>query len=277
MYTRTFNAHLKRAFTTPMLYICIALYAAMLLGTTFSERIARYCAVDLLTEAYRDFYRVLATVFPALAYAVTYVDDFDNKLIHHWTVRSGVRSYAVSYYLVSVLAGFIVSFAGSVLFLGIMLLRGFPLDRNVVSNIQQPGFYLYGMWYFRGQMVPYLLAGLSEYALGGAAMAGFAAVCSVLMHRKLSAVVVPMSYFYLSGILMTLEDYIPALDKLMGSGLRWVWSCSHIVGVVGFDHLMSRAELPLPALLYKFLYISAFVIVFGTITVWRIERSAEDA
>ena len=275
MHTRTFTAHLKRAFTTPMLYVCIVLYAAMLLGTTLGDRTGSDCAVDLLNSAQYDFYMVLATVFPALAYAVTYVDDFDNKLLHHWTMRSGLRSYAVSYYLVSVLAGFIVSFAGSALFLGIMQLRGFPLDRNAVSNIQQTGFYQYSLWYFRGQMVPYVVAGLSEYALGCVAMAGFAAACSTLMHRKLSAVVVPVIYFQFISILHKLKQYIPPLDKLLRSNVGQMIQSNQLVSQSHFAN--SLAEVPLHTFLYKFLMVAAYAIVFGTITVWSIERSAENA
>ncbi len=275
MHTRTFTAHLKRALTTPMLYVCIVLYAVMLLGTTFGNLADSDCIADLLTTAQSEFYMVLATVFPALAYAVTYVDDFDNKLLHHWTVRSGVRSYAVSYYLVSILAGFIVSFAGSALFIGIMQLRGFSLDRNVVSNISQTGFYTYSLWYFRGQMVPYVTAALSEYALGCAAMAGFAAACGAMMHRKLSSVVVPMIYFYIIRIIYKLDDYIPPLKKLLQTGVGKMLQDYQLVCQSHFAG--SIVELPLHTLLYKFLFVAAYAIIFGTITVWCIERSAENA
>ncbi len=275
MHLRSFTAHLKRALTTPMLYICILLYAVMLLGTTLSDRVASDCAIDLLELAQRDFYMILATIFPALAYAVTYVDDFDNKLLHHWTMRSGVRSYAVSYYLTSILTGFIVGFVGSALFIGIMLLRGFPLDRNVTTNIYQTGFWMYGQWYFRGQMVPYIVAGLSEYALGCAAMAGFSSACSAIMHRKLSAVVVPVIYFELISMLYKINDYVPPIDKLLRSEPGQMLNTYHLTNESSF--VSTLAEAPLHNLLYKILFVAGYVIVFGTITVWCIERSAENA
>ena len=274
MHIRTFTAHLKRAFTTPMLYICILLYAAMLLGTTFGRSVSA-TTLGILVRLHNDFCRVISTIIPALAYAITYVDDYDNKLMHHWTVRSGVRSYAVSYYAVSVLAGFVVSFAAISLFIGIMTLRGYPLDRDVVSNVFRTEIEEYEPWYLSGHLLGYTAAGIAEYALGCGAMAGFAAACSALLHRRVPAVVVPVLYFYVNDILRALQKYITPLQKVLTSPLGRItdwW------GLVDRDMYVSPI-IPLPwhNLGFKFLLFLLYVILFGGITVCCIERSAENA
>lgn len=274
MHIRSFSAHLKRAFTSPMPYICMILYTVLLLGYT-NDSPTQDTVMTQLQQAHRAFSMILCTAFPALAYAITYIDDHNNKFLHHLTMRTGVRSYALSYYTVSVLSGFAVSFAGIALYLTIGALRGGEFNHHIVTNVFQTDFYMYSQWYLDGLMVRYLAASIMEYALGAGAMAGFAAACTTLFRRRVSAVMIPSLYFFVNTILYRLSKHIPVLEKLLDTRIGRILNINELIGPA--DLVNAAADLPLQHFLFKLLLFGLYAVLFGIITVWMIERSAENA
>ena len=144
-----------------------------------------------------------------------------------------------------------------------------------LASTQDPEFGFYGAWYHRKQLLAYVCAALSEYALGCAAMAGFAAACSAVLRRKISSMVIPVLYFYGDQVLRKLAGYIPQLEKLLSTELIRKMNLFQLVNVSVL--VRDIAPLPMYNLLFKILTFALFAIAFGTITVWSIERSAENA
>ena len=200
MKNRTFAAHLYRLFRSPSLYICIVSYVLLLIVPMLRPNYLNNIVMSGLYRAQvSDFYFVLSAVIPALAYAVTYVDDYDTRMLYPWAVRSGARQYAVSYYLTALMGGFLVGFLGNAIYIGIHLLLGMELDAEIGWN-HTAMYYQYDVIYDEGHIALYVFIILMEYALGAAAMAGISAMCSSLFHQRFATLAIPVVYFFMTDV-----------------------------------------------------------------------------
>ncbi len=263
MKNHTLRAHLYRAFTTPALYISTGLYALLLLLDTLGESHHGTAMNGLLISQYSQFYMVLSTILPASAYALTYVDDYDTRLLYPWVVRTDTNAYARSYYIASVLSGFLVSFFGCLIFIAIRLLLGDPLEHSDSSYIV---FTVYRSVYNEKWMIGYMLLNVLRFALGAAAMSGIAAACSSLFHLRFFTLLVPVFYFFGFRVYYTIRSLLnyvlpkPFLldpEKLIGH----------------FDY----AQDPLQNVLWRLAAVGLHLVVFGILTTRAIKRSVDNA
>ncbi len=263
MKNHTLRAHLYRAFTTPALYISTGLYALLLLLSTLGDS-GHYTVMNGLKIAQHNvFYMVLSTVLPAFAYALTYVDDYDTRLLYPWVVRTGTNAYARSYYITSVLSGFLVSFFGCLIFISIRLLLGDPLEHSESGHI---AFNVYRSIYNERWMVGYMLLNVLRYALGAAAMSGIAAACSSLFHLRFFTLLVPVFYFFVYSAYRTLWNF---LDRILPE--PFLLDPEKLIG----NHNYARD--PLQNALWRLVAVGLHLVVFGILTTQAIKRSVENA
>jgi hypothetical protein len=259
----TLRAHLYRAFTTPALYISTGLYALLLLLDTLGNSAYGTAMNRLLMSQCSQFYMVLSTVLPASAYALTYVDAYDTRLLYPWVVRTGTNAYARSYYIASVLSGFLVSFFGCLIFISIRLLLGDPLEYSESSHIV---FIVYRSVYNEKWMVGYMLLNVLRYALGAAAMSGIAAACSSLFHLRFFTLLVPVFYFF------GFRAYC-SVRKL----LNFVLPKPFLLDPNSLIGHMDYAQDPLQNALWRLVAVGLHLVVFGILTTQAIKRSVENA
>ncbi len=265
MKNRTFAAHLYRLFCSPPLYICIVSYVLLLIVPMLRPNYLNDSVMSSLLRAQTSaFYFVLSAVIPALAYAVTYVDDYDTRMLYPWAVRSGAKPYAVSYYLTALLGGFLVGFLGNAIYIGIHLLLGMKLDADIGWN-HTATYSQYDAIYDEGQIALYVFIILLEYALGAAAMAGISAMCSSLFHQRFATLAIPVFYFFMTEVYAKLA-YV------------FGWINLHKLLIPGYLAQTSfYVKDPSLNILYKLLTVALHIIVCGYITVRHIERSVDNA
>lgn len=257
MSPRIFRAHLRRLFLSPNLYIAMVVYAVLLLLPCLTvSSIGGNSSMSMLNYTQSTtpgFVYFNATIIPALAYAVTYISDYETRLLYVWCIRGGTERYAVSYYLTALAGGFLTSFCGSLLFIGINLLRDVPVFGGFYGGFAVRN---YETMYLSGQHTGLVLAVLTEYALGASALSGAAAAFSAIFHRKAAGLGVPIVFFFVFNMYKTALH--PLLDPI---ALTWTVDYS----------------LPYPHWVCKGLAFLVYAITFGLITVMQIKRSVENA
>ncbi len=259
MKNRTFQAHIRRIFTMPMFYICIVLYFLLLMLPSLNPPTENsFMSSDLDSLWYyaqmvsTGMPYIAATVVPALAYAVTYMDDYDTRLLYVWAMRSGTERYAVSYFIATLAAGFLVAFGGNLLFLAVNDLRGFPFVYTASGQVRRT---VYSAWYNNGYPVLYVLAHTTEYALGASTMAGLAAAIGCTFNKRVAMLGLPAMYYFC-------YDLLP-LPKLFDP--------YDLCGISEW------AETPLANMGQKLMVCAVYWVVCGFVTVRAIGRSVENA
>lgn len=252
MKNNTFSVHLRRAFSSPRLYISILLYALAL--QIPSMKVTMFRSVFGLYEAAQidslGFAFILSCVIPALPYALTYVDDYNTRMLYNWSVRSGMVYYAVSYYVITLVTAYATSFLGSLVFLGINSFRDLPfLDSGT-------GFgFAYADLYNSGHKVLYVLAIISEHSLGTCAMAGITTASASIFHHKFASVSVTVLFYLTSAIFLLGNILDPA----------------HLI------HVASYTSSSWDNLATKLFITSVYCIACGLITTAQIKRSVQNA
>ena len=264
MKMHSLRTHLVRAFSAPTLYLCSVVYALLLTISSLGRNSVMQISNGLQFGHIVGFNMILSAVLPALAYAVTYVDDYTTRLLYVWVVRTGARRYAISYYTAALIAGFCVSLMGNCLYIIIMLLRGCPFESG--STVGSITFHTYESWYLNGWTALYIITVLMEYALGAAAMSGIAAVCSSLFHQRFSALCIPVMCFFLFDILSMVVTVFPELG----------WSIHPMLNPNQLTQVSSYFDTPVLNLIYKMLTAAVYFVVCGGITAYTIERSVEN-
>ena len=257
MKNRTFQAHIRRIFTQPVFYICILLYFLLLMLPSLNPPTENSMMSSDLNSLW--YYAqtvstgmpyIAATVVPALAYAVTYMDDYDTRLLYVWAMRSGTESYAVSYFVATLAAGFLVAFGGNLLFLAVNDLRGFPFaDGHIFDQTA------YCRWYNEGHPVMYVLAHITEYALGASAMAGMAAAIGCTFNKRVTMLGLPAIYYFCYDLLQLPKLFDPY----------------DLCGISDY------AETPLANMGQKLVICAVYWIICGFVTKRSIGRSVEHA
>jgi hypothetical protein len=251
MKSKIFRTHLRRMITSRGLYFSIVVYCLLMMLTSMNvDRMLtgrNSMALLIYSIDMSGFGMFLTTAVPAMAYVLTYIDDYDTRLLYVWCVRAGTERYAVSYYLTAVLGGFCTSILGMALFTAINYLRGVPLITDFPGTISYEALY----YESRGLYVAVILL---EYALGCAAMAGVAAACSSITHRKMVALIIPMLFKYIF-------DIFPVHPLLSPLQLTRV----------------SNYAVPMPTFVSKLLAFFVYTVISGLITVTQIRRSVNNA
>ena len=99
MSPRIFRAHLRRLFLSPNLYIAMVVYAVLLLPCLTVSSIGGNSSMSMLNYTQSTtpgFVYFNATIIPALAYAVTYIGDYETRLLYVWCIRGGTERSGVS-------------------------------------------------------------------------------------------------------------------------------------------------------------------------------------
>lgn len=145
-------------------------------------------------------------VLPVLPYGSAVSDDLNGQSLALWTVRGGLRRYALSKLLVCAAAGFLLYCVGSLLVMGLLRLI-YPLAQPGNS-----GGTSYGDLLDSGRTALYTVVTLLHYGLTGALYAGMGMLVSVFVPNRYAVCASPVVlYFFLNR---TVGSVVPALGQL---------------------------------------------------------------
>ena len=243
-----FRTLLRRAFSSPLLYVSILLVPVMLWIPMANTSLLRHPASEIIDIALTGngcIYLYALCILPAIPFVMSYVDDSDTNMLSYWAIRAGSRSYAVAYVGVVMLTGFLTVFVGISLFLAVLVCCGHPLG----GNNSPP----YGALYAAGHTYLYNLCLLLTWSTGGMSMAAIAAAAAACFRHKVGAVVTPIS---VQALLYLFMDYTNPFD----------------VHSLLFGNRVSLGTSPLVQLAGQFFFSLVYCGIAGCIAVWSIKR-----
>ena len=191
---RTFQMDLKRCILQKRFWFCVVLVFATILLT--SGYLFEFGEVDVLMlcclgMAESSCFLVITGVLPAFAYAGSYSSDHRQKAVRYYSSRSGIWQYAISKYVIALLAGMLVFGLG-------IVLTALVFSAMVPFYAERYGA---GDGYFilveNGHPVGYFVLFVLHYMLSAACFAGTAFFVSVLVPEPFTAYTLPMIVFFL--------------------------------------------------------------------------------
>ncbi len=189
MKNRVFIAHLRRAWTSPQVYLCMVIYWLGLQLTGGQEQYTP-AVMDLLYRAHfqiMGFMFMVICVVPLLAYTATFTTDYRTRMLHFWCVRGGCAHYAVAYYITALLSAFAVSVGGNLLYIVVNLLRGLPLTSGSAAFGNA-----YPEVFATGNMFLYIAVIVADFGLGAVVCAALAAAAGSVFRRRFAVYGVPL-------------------------------------------------------------------------------------
>ncbi len=243
-----FRTMLRRAFSSPLLYVSILLVPVLLWIPMANTSILRQPASEIVHIALIGngaLYLYVLCMLPAVPFVMNYVDDSDTNMLYYWTIRGGTSGYAMAYVGVVMLTGFLTVFVGISLFLATLVVYGYPLGGNNSGT--------YGALYAAGHTYLYNLCLLLTWSTGGMSMAVIAAAAATCFRHKVGAVDTPLCVHTLLHLFM---DYTNPFD---GDSLL-------------FGGRVSLGTSPLVQLAGQFFFSLVYCGIAGWIAVWNIKR-----
>lgn len=186
-------------------------------------------------------------IAPILSYGMSYAVDVENKTPPFWLIRTGVRAYATSRFIVSVVMGFLSVGISIILFTWLSSLF-FPVFNQVISADS------YALLLENNQPYLYIIVVAVHYALSGALFAGCAIMISTYIPDKFSVIVIPVVVYFVL-IRVTFVSSIPEYLKV-----------STLV-----DGIYPNVD-PLAAFLYKLISVMVILFILLFMTIKKINR-----
>ena len=145
-------------------------------------------------------------VLPVLPYGSAVSDDLNGQSLSLWTVRGGLRRYAISKLLCCAAAGFLLYCVGSLLVIGLGRLF-YPLAQPGSS-----GGTSYGDLLDSGRTALYTAVTLLHYGLTGALYAGTGMLVSVFVPNRCAVCASPVVLFFFANRIV--GSVVPALAQV---------------------------------------------------------------
>ena len=252
MSHRIFYTLWRRLWTSPGIYIAVILAALTMFSLKFG---AQPLYPDIASQLNGSFagnsgvFTFVLCILPAFPFAMVYTQDENSGMLWNWSIRAGIRGYARAYYLITVLSGFLVIVIGGVLFILLMVLSGSPF------LIDGTGKYLdFGIFLIEENPVLFVVFQLVNGAMGGAIIAGLAAMIGAFIPNRFVVYAAPLVIYMLAV-------------RLLGSH-----SLPYYLNVTNLLQGAFNAPTPFGALGIKLAYLVILGGTFGLLTLWKIER-----
>lgn len=248
-----------RLWASPRIYIallCIVLATAPIRASVQELLVNNILGLYNQVRSGAGLFTFAVCILPAFSFSSVYAEDETNGVIPQWSIRCGIRRYAIAFYGISLLAGFLTVLLGFWCMFGFLTVCGVPLVGEVPT-----GNGPYKIFVERGQPLLYLLLSTIDSAIGGAVMAGLGALVGTYTRNRLAAAASPLMLYML---MVRLNAGFPR------SG---IWRYLRI------SELVETATAPDPAtgMLVKLLYLIILGGLFGVLTVRKIERRQQNA
>lgn len=189
-------------------------------------------------------------IAPILPYGMSFASDMEDKAAHFWIIRSGVKNYAISKFLSSVIAGFLSVSISIVVFTWIMS-SFFPLFIQLSTGNSYATLLEYN------KPIMYIFAIAAHYSLSAVLFAGGAIAVSAFIPNKFTVIAAPIVIYF---VLMRLTDLASIPIFLKASFL-----VQGIYPDVG----------PLTAFLYKLLPVVGILGILLMLTIKQIKKRIE--
>ena len=249
MKNHIFLAHLRRAWRSPQIYLCMVMYW-LGLQLTGGQQSYTPAVLDMLYQAHfqiMGFMFMVIFVVPLMAYTTTFTTDYRTRMLNFWCIRGGSKCYAVSYYITTLLSAFGVSAGGNLLYILVNLLRGQPLTYGSAAMGSA-----YPEVFATGNMVLYVGVIVADIGLGAVVCAAIAAAAGSIFRRRFAVYGVP-----LLAVRSALMLHLPAMLDLE--------ELTDAISKIGRGDMQNFG--------YKLAGVLFYAIVCGFITVRCIERS----
>lgn len=244
-FLRLARMQCRRAVISPAFVVTALICAAVLVLNSVGAFDGTTSVTYLYMYAMLDINVFIICILPILPFGTSYAQEWQEKSVRFYLVRTGALEYAAAKFLAAVISGFLVVFLGFGLYTGVMLIW-FPLGGN-------PGI--------RDSLTPllkqnktglYLFSRVLGYGLSGALFSGLAIWFSTMFEERYAVLIMPfLAYKLLELILFVIFPQFAT-----------VW---WFLGVPG-------GATPFLAVLQKLLFtgFALFLLCYGTVT--RIER-----
>lgn len=137
-------------------------------------------------------------VLPLLPFAMSFAMEWEERSAGFWMIRTGIRDYAISKVIVSAATGTLVTFAGVMLYVSLLLIK-LPLY-NAIDLQGNP----YAPLLEAGMPVSYLLAYTFHMSLSSALFATAALWISTYIPNPFTTLAAPIVlYFFLVRLTIT--------------------------------------------------------------------------
>ena len=188
-------------------------------------------------------------IFPLLPFSLSYAEEYNDKALHFWSIRMGIKTYVGIKFVVALLTAGMSYMIGS---FGCLLLYWIrvPLFLSVTSGDA------YAILLEKERVVLYLVFLFIHFSLSAAFFSGLSMCISVYFPKKFAALMLPMvGYLFLGR---------------MGSGLpRYLNLFGYIEGTV-------NAGTPAISLLLKLVITIILLLVLGYCTIEKAERRSQN-
>ncbi|MBZ4665360.1 hypothetical protein [Mahella sp.] len=189
-------------------------------------------------------------IAPILPYGMSFASDMEDKVMTFWIIRTGVKKYAASKFVVSVIGGFLTVGIGIFVFILIMSLF-FPLFISVNTGDS------YASLLRNNKTGLYILLIAVHYSLSAALFAGTAIAVSSFIPNKFTVLSAPIVIYF---VLMRLTTYASIPNFLKADLL--VQSIYPDVS-------------PIAAFLYKLIPVAGILGILLFVTIKQINKKVE--
>ncbi|AEE96633.1 hypothetical protein [Mahella australiensis] len=144
-------------------------------------------------------------IAPILPYGMSFASDTEDKATFFWVIRTGVKKYAISKFISSIIAGFLSVCIGIVIF-SLLMSVFFPLFNQISSGDS------YIALLENNKPIMYILVIAVHYSLSAALFAGGAIAVSAFISNKFSVIAAPIVIYFVLMRLVT-HASIPVFFK----------------------------------------------------------------
>ncbi len=249
LFLRTLRASLRRAcFSVTSGTVVLATFSVLALGSTGlytkGGDVIYYLGLALNGSS---AIVLMVCVFSTLPFSTSFATDWAERSFRFWSVRCGLRVYALTKIAACAVSGFLTSFLGMALFTAVFSLR-FPLFLSPsVGNA-------YSAYLNSGRAYVYLLLLMTHISLSSSVFAVLALLVSTFFRNRYTAAVMPV-VLYMVAI---------RLSELLGPPAFLHASC--------FVETMFNAGSPVRSILLKLALTLGALAILGWAVCGRVTR-----
>lgn len=198
---------------------------------------------------------LILCMIPLLPYATSYASDEQSRAIPYWISRSGSGNYILSKFTASFLSAFFCVAIAFCLYLGFVMLIGYPF--YAASDFSDD--LGYGILYNQGHALAYWLCTVADRGMTAGMMACCAMCVSSFFPNKLAVFCSPVCIYFLALRMIRFPDELLVKYPFI-KVTYWVENTCQM-GSRGWD-----------CLLWKCLVTVFICLIYGGLTAWRIRK-----
>lgn len=248
-FARMVGIQCKRAVWSPIFFITVCVVVMVLIFNSGESLYEGSSVIYIFSSSMLSVHIFTVCILPVLPFGISYAKERSEKSLRFFCVRGGGSGYAFSKFIAVAFSGFLVVFLGMALF-GLIMSIWYP----VYNGNPGTGSSSFNSLLENNHIFLYLFLYLTCFSLSGALFSALAYWFSTWYDERYSVVILPYLFY------MTLEF----ITMLLGLPYRFKASPWFVYTPV--------ADSPVYAVLMKFLFVGAALLLLSFDIAGRVER-----